>query len=284
MSSRVLSETGWRGDIERVEREHPELIVRDGDNIVLAHEAGATARLAYSFVREPEFGARFADMFGRLLPRLRRTLDADRARFRLAHPPARPVVEPVLKKLWFSPARDWIAFEFAAGRQLPKGGTVRGVTFRDAARADLEAIARIDDEAFPRAPVPLHALRGLLADGAHGCLVAIARGELVGFCLYFTGDSERPHINDLAVSGGERGRGIGTALTVRALKRLFARGARAVTLTTDEDNASAIRLYMRLGFRQHAAGRDYTRPLDPTEIARLERENRGTLIKFGGWR
>jgi ribosomal protein S18 acetylase RimI-like enzyme len=81
-----------------------------------------------------------------------------------------------------------------------------------------------------------------------------------------------------------RGRGIGAALTVRAAKRLFAAGVARVGLTTDVDNGDAIRLYVRLGFKQTEAGRDYTRPVDAAAIEQLKTESQGTFIKFGGWR
>jgi hypothetical protein len=43
-------------------------------------------------------------------------------------------------------------------------------------------------------------------------------------------------------------------------------------------------LYVRLGFKQTLAGRDYSRPTDPREIKAMKIAGEGTLIRFGGWR
>ena len=92
------------------------------------------------------------------------------------------------------------------------------------------------------------------------------------------------YINVLAVAEQHRGTGIGAALTTRAAKRLFTEGAQAVDLQTDDSNGDAIRLYIRLGFKQTRAGRDYTRPIDAKSIETLKAQKQGTLIRFGGWR
>ena len=53
---------------------------------------------------------------------------------------------------------------------------------------------------------------------------------------------------------------------------------------TDDDNSDAIRLYVRLGFKQEAAGRDYSRLTDSKAIERMRKQGEGIVIRFGGWR
>jgi ribosomal protein S18 acetylase RimI-like enzyme len=65
---------------------------------------------------------------------------------------------------------------------------------------------------------------------------------------------------------------------------MFAAGAVEVRLKTDDDNGTAIRLYMGLGFRQTTAGCDYSRPTDPRAITRIKKLREGTLVRFGDWR
>src|SRR5512140_1631925 len=96
ISSHVLSAPWSRGEVEQAAREHPDLIVRRGDNVVVALENGG---LAYGFESQSAFIDLFPGMFEELLPRLRRELDVDSVRFRLVHNPARPIVEPVLRNL-----------------------------------------------------------------------------------------------------------------------------------------------------------------------------------------
>jgi ribosomal protein S18 acetylase RimI-like enzyme len=282
LGARVLSNVYWRSGTEATEREHPELIIEREGNLLSVDAVGG-AKLIYGFENQRAFVDHFADMFEELLPRLRESLGVESVRFRLSYSPARPVVEPVLRGLWFSPSRDWLWFMLGRGAKLPPA-TVRGVKFREATPADVEAVVRVDDECFPNTPIPLDAMLDRLHDKRHEIVVATSAGEVIGFY-----DIEHPEegvgwISIIAVSQGHRGRGVGRALTVRATKRLFALGAREVGLSADQDNARAIRLYVSLGFRQEQAGREYARPTDPAQIQQMRVEREGTLIRFGGWR
>ncbi len=163
--------------------------------------------------------------------------------------------------------------------------TVPGVKFRAATEADVRDLARIDDEAFPNTPIGADAMRDRLTIPRYETLVAMAGKEMAGFYMIEKPEEEGVGwISIIAVASAHQGRGIGRALTVRAARRLFALGARQAGLSTDEDNARAIRLYVSLGFRQDRAGREYARPTDPQRVEQLRVENEGTLIRFGGWR
>lgn len=283
LSACVLSNVYWRSGTDATEREHPELIVEREGNLLSVDAAGG-AKLIYGFENPRAFVDHFAEMFEELLPRLRTSLGAETVRFRLSYSPARPVVEPVLKRLWFTPSRDWLGFVIDRGAKLPSA-TATGIKFRAATPADVEAVVRIDDECFPNTPIPVDAMLERLRSERHEIVVATRGRDIAGFY-----NIERPEeegvgwISIIAVARAHQGRGIGRALTVRAAKRLFALGAREAGLSTDEDNARAIRLYVSLGFRQDRAGREYARPTDPERIEQMRVENEGTLIRFGGWR
>ncbi len=279
ISSHVLSTAWSRGEIEGAARAHPDLIVRRGDNVVMALENGG---LAYGFESQSAFIDEFAGMFQELLPRVRRELDVDSVRFRITHNPARPIIEPVLRNLWFTPLRSWLGFSLSK-KALPRIAAIKGVTFRDGGVDDLDEMVRIDRECFPDMPLPAPAMRRAIEKGDR-VLIADSGGRVAGYVLYRRTDAEEGYIWVLAVGREDRGRGIGAALTVRAAKRLFAEGVDHVDLKTEDDNSDAIRLYRRLGFRQTTAGRDYSRPTDPRAISRIKKSSEGTLIRFGGWR
>ena len=281
IASHTLQNSDLRPYIDAIEQEHPELIV-ESDGNVLAAEGNPVARLSYGFENERVFVDRFPAMFEKLLPRVRRVLRADRVRLRLTYAPARPIVEPVLRRLWFKPSRDWMEFSLARSTKLAAAPAPRGVRFREAGADDVDALLRIDRESFPDTPIPADAFAARINE--ESVIVAERGGEIAGFCIYTAPEPGAGWISVLAVCAEHRGAGLGAALTVRAAKRLFVEGARAVGLTTDDDNGSAIRLYVRLGFRQTRAGRDYTRPTDPREIKAMQTAGEGTLIRFGGWR
>lgn len=283
LSAHLLNNVYWRSGSDLTEREYPDLIAERDGNVLSVDPVGG-AKLIYGFENQRAFVELFPEMFEELLPRIRRSLAAETVRFRLTYSPARPVVEPVLKRLWFTPSRDWIGFTLDKRAKLP-AATVSGVKFRAATEGDLDELVRIDREAFPDTPIPRELMRERLRADRVEAVLAVAGKEAAGWYLVERPESEGVGwISIIAVAEGHRGRGIGRALTVRAAKRLFALGAREAGLSTDEGNANAIRLYVSLGFRQDRAGRDYSRPTDPDRIQQIRAEGQGTLIRFGGWR
>jgi ribosomal protein S18 acetylase RimI-like enzyme len=282
-TSREALSCGWSPrETEKTEREHPELIVRRGACVLAALAGGG---LAYAFENERDFVEHFPAMLEALLPKLRRALQAETVRFRLLHNPSRPLVEPVLKRLWFAPARSWLQFSLARKSPLPKLALPKGVNIREGGVADVDDLIRIDRESFPDTPLPSEVLRSRIASGDERVLVATAGAEVAGFAMYERLDDETGYLGIVAVAEAYRERGIGAALTLRVAKALFAEGVERVDLKTDDDNSAAIRLYTRLGFRQTAAGRDYARPTDPRAITQLKKTAAGgTMIRFGGWR
>ena len=56
------------------------------------------------------------------------------------------------------------------------------------------------------------------------------------------------------VDVGARGRGVGEALTMEALRRARAAGALTVDLTSRPSRTAAVRLYERLGFERRETG------------------------------
>jgi ribosomal protein S18 acetylase RimI-like enzyme len=78
------------------------------------------------------------------------------------------------------------------------------------------------------------------------CFVAAAGAEPVGFALCWSS----AFIKDIAVHPEFRRQGVGEALLRTVFAAFARRGAKAVTLKAHADNARALRLYRRLGFRE----------------------------------
>jgi GNAT superfamily N-acetyltransferase len=140
-------------------------------------------------------------------------------------------------------------------------------------RKDAEAVARIyvqaSAEAVPREPshfqVPdAQRVTGRYAKrrigGEETVLVAERAGEVVGF-VDLTIRRSAPDagtmlrrtlvgfVNELAVSEGRRGNGVGAALMAAAEDWAAGAGAEAIMLDTGTKNTGAIRFYERLGYR-----------------------------------
>jgi ribosomal protein S18 acetylase RimI-like enzyme len=104
-----------------------------------------------------------------------------------------------------------------------------------------------------RTPPDLVTLRELLAAPLTYLLVARPDdgGDVLGMLtllLYRIPTGFRGWIHDVVVDGDARGRGIGEALTLEALRIARDEGAIAVELTTRPEREAANRLYRRLGF------------------------------------
>ncbi len=124
-----------------------------------------------------------------------------------------------------------------------------GPRVRQAERADLLAVHRIEQSAFPQ-PWPFGAFEQYLGDP--GFLVAEAAGDaVVGYVVADAVPNHgRPlgHIKDIAVREDHRGEGMGSRLLERALGMLDAQGVRSVKLEVRETNDRAQALYRRYGF------------------------------------
>ena len=125
------------------------------------------------------------------------------------------------------------------------------VVVREASRADLLSVFRIEKWSFPQ-PWPYAAFERFLGEPAF--LVAERDGSVVG---YVVADSvsnrgtEVGHVKDIAVHPEHRGEGIGSTLLTRALAVLGANGIDRVKLEVRAENDEALRLYRRFGFEPH---------------------------------
>jgi len=122
-----------------------------------------------------------------------------------------------------------------------------GLQIRPVERADLLAVHRIEQSAFPQ-PWPFTAFEQYLDQP--GFLVA-EDGAVVGYVVADSVPNHgRPlgHIKDIAVRENRRGEGIGATLLERALGVLATQGVASVKLEVRESNTRARSLYRRYGF------------------------------------
>ena len=97
-------------------------------------------------------------------------------------------------------------------------------------------------------------LRALLASPCTTLLLARAGdGAVVGMLalvVFRIPTGLRAFIEDVVVDQGLRGRGVGAALTRRAIELATARGVRTVELTSRPHRLAANALYLKLGFEK----------------------------------
>ena len=135
-------------------------------------------------------------------------------------------------------------------------GRSAGVTVREAMRADLFEVYRIEKDAFPQ-PWPFSAFERFL--GEQGFLVAETTdsiddsleravvGYVVADCVRNHGEPFG-HVKDIAVRARQRGEGVGATLLGQALDALRRQGAATAKLEVRPSNEAARALYADFGF------------------------------------
>jgi ribosomal-protein-alanine N-acetyltransferase len=152
-----------------------------------------------------------------------------------------------MMKLWMAPA----------GLHVEPGET-----------ADAPDLARIHAQSFYRG-WPADEFATFLADRNAPVYVACdARRRIAGFALVRTVLDEAELLT-IAVDPRWRGKGVGRALMDAALADLMLSPARRMFLEVEEQNASAIRLYRRLGFATISSRKGYYPRPDGTAATAL---------------
>ena len=130
---------------------------------------------------------------------------------------------------------------------------------RTAAPADLGALVALELRAFSGDRMSRAQYRRHLASAGAAVLVADAPGEeLLGSALvFFRRGSTLARLYSIATAPAARGRGIGAQLLAAAEGAARDRGCRALRLEVRVDNAAAIALYERAGYRRIGRYADY---------------------------
>ena len=128
---------------------------------------------------------------------------------------------------------------------------------RTLSSADLDAIVAIETASFSNPWTRDMYVRELQNPDVSFLYVLRVPGEgVVAFCSFWLVLDE-VHINNLAVRGDFRGRGVGTALLEHVLQAGAMRGASRATLEVRRSNVPARRLYERMGFEIAATRPNY---------------------------
>lgn len=122
-----------------------------------------------------------------------------------------------------------------------------GIRIRRMNEADLPDVEQTDAAAFdPLWHNPLATLKNAFAQCLIGT-VAEEDGGIIGYQLT-TGSGTRAHLARLAVHPRAQGRGAGRLLVTDLFARLTGHGIGRLSVNTQSDNHTSLRLYERMGF------------------------------------
>ncbi len=122
--------------------------------------------------------------------------------------------------------------------------------------SDLDALLAIEARVFSGDRISRRSFRKFLDRQTAATLVAEEEGRAVGYCMVlFRAGSGVARLYSIAASGGSGG--VGRALLAEAEEMAYGHGRMLMRLEVREDNARAIALYERNGYRRFGREPDY---------------------------
>ena len=156
---------------------------------------------------------------------------------------------------------------------------------RKAVLADLDRLEALETESFAADRISRRSFRALLASPS--ALILVAEGEMDGeppllayATLLFRAGTALARLYSIAVSRESSGRGLGKTLLAHVEREAYGRDRIAVRLEVREDNAAAIALYKRTGYRFIGTYEDYY--ADGMPASRFEKTLHGDHSVDGG--
>ncbi len=154
----------------------------------------------------------------------------------------------------FHPWREITVFEMPAPRPLPDKPARTwpdGVTLRGLRPGDTQKVLVLDHRAFDEFwSLDRYTLAGIAHAAEINAFRVVAAGsQLVGYAIAGI-TAGRGYLQRLGVDPDHQGRGIGKALAAWTLWWMSRNGASLLTVNTQRDNETALRLYESIGFRR----------------------------------
>lgn len=132
------------------------------------------------------------------------------------------------------------------------------MTLRVASDSDLDALVDLECACFQTDRLSRRSFRRFIDSRSAQLIVAEAAGELLGYALVlFRRGARSARLYSIAVWPGRQGQAIGEALLVAAEQDAMNADRIELRLEVRPDNASAIALYRRKGYRQYRLIHDY---------------------------
>jgi len=153
-------------------------------------------------------------------------------------------------------------------------GQAPTLPLRDATSADLDGLVELEAVCFDSDRLSRRSFRKLIDSPTAACRVATAAGRNVGYALLlFRSGTGLARLYSIAVHPAQHGTGVGALLLKDSEGLAFDRDRVILRLEVREDNAEAIRLYERRGYRR--IGRYLNYYADRTDALRFEKRLRG---------
>lgn len=153
---------------------------------------------------------------------------------------------------------------------------MKSATTRNATTGDIDALVRIEERSFETDRISRRSFRALIARPTAETIVAELDGAVCGYAMIlFRHGTALARLYSIAVDPEVKGRGIGALLLAEAERAAYAHDRLLMRLEVREDNAAAIELYRRRGYRPIGRYLDYY--ADHSVALRFEKTLRGDV-------
>jgi len=143
----------------------------------------------------------------------------------------------------------------------------RDYDIRDARTEDLDSIYQIELSSFPD-PYPRGLLKAFFFIPG-SIVVAVSRGEVVGYAIGIIREDDLGHIVSIAAAENIRRRGVGKLLLMELIARLSRSGVKRIVLEVRKSNIEAKRLYHKFGFKKKKEITGYYKDGETAEVMEL---------------
>ncbi len=148
------------------------------------------------------------------------------------------------------------------------------IVMRTAKKGDLDTLLALEARVFSSDRLSRRSLRRLIGRRTASILVAEKDKTIIGYTLIlYRRDTALARLYSIAVSPETQGSGLGRALLAKAEDDAFRNGCIFLRLEVRADNAPAIALYHKTGYRQFGFYLDYY--TDHTDALRFEKRLTG---------
>jgi ribosomal protein S18 acetylase RimI-like enzyme len=152
-------------------------------------------------------------------------------------------------KWGFAPVYGIVLFEMRLRREPVRAEARDGVEITRYRKRYLGDVLRLDATAFDDFwQLDARTLEAIATTCYHNSfLLALRRGEVLGYAVGGT-NGRFGYLQRLGVASACQGEGLGEALARNMISTLHGMGATSVMVNTQEENATAIGLYLKIGF------------------------------------
>jgi ribosomal protein S18 acetylase RimI-like enzyme len=240
--TKTVRNFNWQPEaLDAFAQQHPDLIVRHGNDVLLGQPLSEQLTINYAFSDPEALRQGFASM-------LEQIEAANGGRFKKIYlnfddHPNRTFIEPVLLQNAFNIAQEVLLLvREDLSSLLPEVRVIQPAT-----EAGIEAIAALDQVCYEYAPLGPAEVKELVARGDE--LFTLNRDSDVAGYVYIThADDLTGHIARLGVNPDDRREGVGYTLMMQTLSLLASTGCVRATTVAPIERKAAVDLCKKAGF------------------------------------